>query len=152
MLLVLFGIAIVVFGVGMVLYMNDINHEIGVGMEIVGVFAVLAILTTSLIFAIIVSGQAVIDDKIAMYQEENAIIEQQVAVVVEDYMIHEDAMYSKAKIESPIVLAQMYPELKSNELCAKQIDIYIANNGKIKSLKEAKIEGSVYRWWLDFGR
>ena len=144
--------AIAVFGIGTLLYHFDSLDDLALGMQIVGVLAVIVILATSLIFGVIVSKHTVIDEKIAMYQEENASIERQVAVVVEDYMIHENVMYDKAKVESPIVLAQMYPDLKSNELCQQLINVYIENNEKLKSLKESKIDGSVYRWWLYFGR
>ena len=152
MLWVLLVVAIAVFEIGSWLYHFDIIDDLGLGMQIVSVLAVIVILATSLIFGVIVSKHTVIDEKIAMYQEENASIERQVAVVVEDYMIHENVMYDKAKVESPIVLAQMYPELKSNELCQRLIDIYVENNETLKSLKESKIDGSVYRWWLYFGR
>lgn len=99
-----------------------------------------------------VSGLRVIDDKIAMYQAENVAIEAQVDALVQNYMEHEASVFDNAKAKSPIVLAQMYPELRSDELVAAQLDIYVANNEKIKELKLAEIEGSIDRWWLYFGR
>ena len=45
-----------------------------------------------------------------------------------------------------------FPELKSNELVKKQMDVYVCNNDKIKKLKEEKLEYSVARWWLYFGK
>ena len=48
------------------------------------------------------------------------------------------------------MLFSMYPELKSNELATKQINLYISNNAEIKKLKEAKLDYEVYKWWLFF--
>jgi hypothetical protein len=43
------------------------------------------------------------------------------------------------------------PKLKSNELVVKEIDVYVKNNNKIKSLKEDKINYNADKWWLYFG-
>ena len=43
------------------------------------------------------------------------------------------------------------PELKSNELTNKQMDVYINNNAKIKELKERKIDTKTIKWLLYFG-
>ena len=51
-----------------------------------------------------------------------------------------------------IVLTQLYPELKSNEMVNKQIDIYQENNNKIKDLKEERINNEIAKWWLYFGK
>ena len=48
-------------------------------------------------------------------------------------------------------LVTLYPELKADTLVAKQIEIYTNNNQKIKELKEQKLYGKVYKWWLYFG-
>ena len=58
----------------------------------------------------------------------------------------------EVKPENYITLVSLYPELKADALVSKQIEIYISNNEKIKELKEFKINGSIYRWWLYFGR
>lgn len=80
------------------------------------------------------------DQKIQMYQEENEKIEEDVNVIITQYMEHENETFDMSKIESSTVLIQMYPELKSNELVSKQIDIYNENNKKIKKLKLEKIK------------
>ena len=65
-------------------------------------------------------------------------------------MNHESEVFDRSDTESLIVLIQMYPELKSDELVKNQIDVYISNNNKIKSLKEAKINYELSKWWLYF--
>ena len=91
------------------------------------------------------------DQKIQMYQEENEKIEENVNVIITQYMEHENETFDMSKIESSTVLIQMYPELKSNELVSKQIDIYNENNKKIKKLKLEKIKNQKAKFYLYFG-
>ena len=88
--------------------------------------------------------------QISMYQQENNKIEADVNIIVSNYLKHESQTFNMSKITSPIVLIQLYPELKSNALVSKQIDIYCKNNNKIKQLKNEYIEANVSRWWLYF--
>ena len=99
----------------------------------------------------IVKGR-VLDDKIAMYIEENQNIEIQMNDLVEQYMNYESGTYGELKGESSITLVSLYPELKADTLVAKQIEVYIDNNAKIKELKEKKIDLSAKKWWLYFGK
>ena len=92
-----------------------------------------------------------VDKKIEMYQEENAIIEQQINDLVTNYMEYEQNTFKDFKSESSITLVSLCHELKSDELVQAQIDTYIENNNKIKKLKEAAIDLSVLKWWLYFG-
>lgn len=91
------------------------------------------------------------DQKIQMYQEENEKIEEDVSVIITQYMKHENETFNMSKIKSSTVLIQMYPELKSNELVSKQIDIYNENNKKIKKLKLEKIKNQKAKFYLYFG-
>lgn len=100
---------------------------------------------------ILVNGRT-LDDKIAMYEQENAAIEQSVDVLVKDYYKHESDTYSSLKPENAVLFASAYPELQSNELATKQLKIYVDNNNKIKELKEDQINLSKHRFWLYFGR
>lgn len=113
--------------------------------------AFIVLLVISIIVGIgVVSGRK-IDDKIAMYVEENQNIETQMNALVEQYMNYESGTYGELKGESSITLVSLYPELKADALVTKQIEVYIANNEKIKELKENKIDLSAKRWWLYFG-
>lgn len=91
------------------------------------------------------------DQKIQMYQEENEKIEEDVSVIITQYMKHENETFNMSKIKSSTVLIQMYPELKSNELVSKQIDIYNEKNKKIKKLKLEKIKNQKAKFYLYFG-
>jgi hypothetical protein len=98
------------------------------------------------------------DKKIEMYEEENNNIQNSVSQIVESYKNYEQNTYSESlkSIDTNntdiIVLTQLYPELKSNEMVNKQIDIYQENNNKIKDLKEERINNEIAKWWLYFGK
>ena len=91
-----------------------------------------------------------IDEKIALYEEENIKIETQIAAVVNEYQEFEHSIITECKPESAMTLVTLYPDLKSDTLVAKQIETYIANNNKIKELKEAKINQLIIGWWFNF--
>lgn len=95
-------------------------------------------------------GHLIIDDKIALYESENIVIEQRIDGVISNYQEYEQETFSSLKADSIDVVFSMYPELKSNELITKQIEIYMENNKKIKELKEEKLNYRIYKWWLFF--
>lgn len=159
MLILLCVIGAVILGIGIFvyakygdkLYRNDkywiYNLLNGVGS---------VILCTSLIVLIIVgifySSCITIDDKIEIYKKENAKIEDQMSIIVENYMEYESETFEKFKHEDSVTLVSLYPELKSNELVAKQIGVYIANTEEIKRLECERLQYKVYAWWLFFGK
>lgn len=152
MTLVILGISILLMVIGYVLFYYTAYEEVGAPIIVVSIMSLIVSIIATVYFGVNVKSNDVIDDKIAMYQEENTKIEEQIAIVVSDYMEHESKVFDSAKASSPVILVQLYPELKSDELIKSQIDIYIANNEKIKDLKLKKINDSVYRWWLYFGK
>lgn len=94
----------------------------------------------------------VIDDKIAMYTEENAKIEASIDSLVSEYMAYESNTLINFKDSDSIALVSLYPELKSDELVKAQIETYQENNAVIKELKAKKLNISVSKWWIYFGR
>lgn len=101
--------------------------------------------------AVQVSNLSVINEKIAMYEQENAKIEQQIETAITAYQQHEKDVFTEVKPDSYIQLVSIYPELKSDTLVKEQIKTYQSNNKKIKELKVTAINGNVKRWWLYFG-
>lgn len=99
-----------------------------------------------------VATERILDSKIEMYQEENARIEQSIDTLVKSYLQHERDTFKDLKTdESPITLVTLFPELKSDALMQQQMEIYVANNQTIKSLREQKIEIARKKWLLNFG-
>lgn len=118
------------------------------------IFSILTIIFFIWTFSLIntVGTGATIDQKIAMYQEENFAIEESIDVTVKSYMDFEASTYIELKDKEVINLVSLFPELKSDTLIQQQIEVYVSNNKKIKELKEAKIDLSKAKWKLYFGR
>ena len=94
----------------------------------------------------------VIPKQIAMYEEENAVIEEKISSTVQHYMEYEKGIiYEVADNESPISLVSLYPELSSDKLVSAEIDVYISNNKMIKELKAEEISKSSYKFAIYFG-
>ena len=152
MILLIFGICILMIVGGFILDEktgadSDLCFGIsGIGM-VVGFFALLGLI----IVGVNVKSLSVIDDRIAMYEEENARIEQQIADVVEQYQKYETDIFREVAPESSVTMVSLYPELKSDSLVQSQIEIYTENNKTIRDLRDKQIKGNVYRWWLYFG-
>lgn len=104
-----------------------------------------------LLIASLISGLN-LDSRIELYQSQNAEIESKVQATVASYLAHERQTYKDLKPDNAIAVVSAYPELHSNELVKKQIEVYEDNNKKILGLKEEKLNQSVYKWWLYFGR
>lgn len=107
------------------------------------------ILAISIIIGLILCGfytasGSIIDKKIAMYEEENVKIENSIDIIVKEYQEYEVEMYDT------MTAAMLFPELASNTLVQKQIEIYVNNNQQIKALRENKLNHNLYGWWLFF--
>ena len=104
-----------------------------------------------------ISQLKIADRKIEMYQKENNNIQNQVAEIVKNYQDYEQNTYTESlknidiSNTDVVVLTQLYPDIKSNEMVNKQIQIYQDNNNKIKEIKEEKLNNEICKWWLYFG-
>lgn len=120
------------------------------------------LLMTLMIIALIIIGVSaymihqckyVIPAQIAMYEEENALIEEKVSNTVTKYMEYEkDIVIEVSPDDDAFTLVSLYPELGSDVLVSNEIEIYVSNNNKIKELKSEALNISNYRFWLYFGR
>ena len=152
MILLIFGICILMIIGGCILdgktgADSDLCFGIsGIGM-LVGFFALVFLI----VVGVKVKSLSVIDDRIVMYEEENARIEQQIADVVEQYQKYETDIFREVAPESAVTMVSLYPELKSDSLVQAQIEVYTENNKTIRDLRDKQIKGNVYRWWLYFG-
>lgn len=116
-----------------------------------GTIPLAACVIVAISLAVQVSNLSVINEKIAMYEQENTKIEQQIETAVTAYQQHEKDVFTEVKPDSYMQLVSIYPELKSDTLVKEQIKTYQSNNKKIKELKVTAINGNVKRWWLYFG-
>lgn len=94
-----------------------------------------------------------VDEKIAMYEEENIKIEEKVRNSVKGYMDFEKDTYINLVDNADLqTLLIKYPELNSNELVKMEIETYKENSQKIKELKEKSITRHRKAWWIYFGK
>ena len=151
MVIVIFAVALLLVFVGVNLVDRDFETAgtiVGTGSAAVAVVAFI----TFIVLCVKVSELGVLDQKIQMYEEENARIEAQISEAVTQYQAYEKEVFVEVAPESAVTLVALYPELKADTLVQKQVEIYIKNNQTIKGLKEKQINGTVLKWWLYFGR
>lgn len=162
MLIVLFIIFLAMIIIGYILedwgfYEHDIVGILGVGGIILGCIAEFFIVCCIIDCAVCISQLKVADTKIKIYEEENNNIQNSISEIVENYKDYEQNTYSESlknidiSDTNIVVLTQLYPDLKSNEMVIKQIQIYQDNNNEIKKLKGNKIDYQTAKWWLYFG-
>jgi len=92
-----------------------------------------------------------VNEKVTLYQTENDRIENEISTIVENYKNYEKSTFGELKSKDVTTMVTLFPELKSDNLVKKQIDIYNNNKKKIVELKEEIINAKPLRWWLYFG-
>ena len=157
MILVILGVGLVITGIGAFIYYKfyddlPISAEwlcwVPLGSGIV--ISVISLIVT-ICLGVSLSGSMTIDEKIAIYQEENTKIETIVNCAVEEYKDYESNALKDLKYDSPEILCALYPELKSNSLVSEQMALYVNNNQIIKELRITKLNYRLTAWWLYFG-
>ena len=148
----LLGIAFFVSGLLILLktQYGDENPYSYIGM-VIGGLIVLGSFITMIVGGVIISKERVIHQQIAMYEEENTKIESSVTQTVERYLEHELNIFENLQGENIQTLLVVYPEINGNELVKKQIEIYVNNNDKVRTLKEQKLNIEVWKFWVYFG-
>lgn len=154
MILVILILGILMAVGGTILYykLDGDKDTIGTSLQIIGAIIIIISTIASIILFISVIDRVGIEKNIAMYEEENTKIEQQIADVVTQYQEYEAGIFTEVTPESAMTLVALYPELKSDTLVQSQIEVYADNNKQIKELKCKAINASVIRWWLYFGK
>lgn len=149
MLSVLIMICCIVMLAGIIFIKDD---EVRVAVFVISFLGVVVFGVVGAVYLSEIIEGRYIDERIALYESENAEIEQNINELVEQYMQYEADTYSNLKGESGITLVSLYPELKSNELVQEQCDLYISNKKCVLELKEQRIRVSENKWWLYFGK
>lgn len=152
MTLLILGISVALFITGIVLYERSVKYEdvFYIMNWITGTILLVVFAGAITLFGILVSNSGV-SEKIKLYQSENEQIENTVYTMVKEYMEYEKKTYKEFDKEQAMSYVSLYPDLKSNELVAKQIEVYTANKTKLNELKEQQIDREKIKWWLYFG-
>lgn len=138
-----------------IISMNIYKRNYGEMAGAIYALSVLCFFTALVAYIVVISiilNEPIIDSKIELYQAQNSEIESKIQDTVASYLAHEKQTYKDLRPDNAITIALAYPELHSNELVKKQIEVYEDNNKKILGLKEEKLDQSIYKWWLYFGR
>ena len=152
MITVLLGIAFVVTIIGIVGgCINGWSDGVWYALSIVGAILVLIFGTIFVCDTQTLATADTINQKIQMYEEENTEIEAKMDELVKYYMEYEKDTYESLKAESSITLISYFPELKSDEMVKKQLDVYYQNAADIKALREELIDISKAKWRVYFG-
>lgn len=149
MIILLIVLTIIITTLITIFVFDDYDEEIPIS---VGGFLLVVEIIALLICIHKLISFRVIDDKIELYKKQNKNIEEKIELVVKEYKDFEKDTFTNLKADSYITLVNLYPDLKSDEMVKKQIDLYEENNKKITSLKEEKINKTIYRWWVYFGK
>lgn len=146
-------LVVMIIGIILLLYFGDGEALglIGGIFAIIAGFAMIGLFITDMVFVGKINTANVIDSQIAIVQEENTELEEQICSAVENYLKHEGDIFQSLDITTAIGLYSAYPNLKSNELVQSLIETYQANTSEIKALKMKKTEVSKYKWLVYFG-
>lgn len=90
--------------------------------------------------------------QIAVLEERNSEVLEQIEPFVEHFLKYEKDSYNELKINSNTVIAlSAYPELKGNEFIMKQINVILENQKEITKLKLDQASLNGYKIWLFMG-
>ena len=147
-ILILISIAIIILG----LFVYQDEEDIGTFITGAGIIGFIIKIISLICCISSLVGARVIDQRIELYQNKNKEIEEKMEIVVKNYMEYEGNTYKELKTDSYIQLINLYPDLKADQLVQQQINLYIENNNKIIQLKEEKMNKTIYKWWVYFGK
>lgn len=158
MLIILFtiGIVLIILGcIGMYSRKWRIEFDFSVAMTVLG-SCITAVVSLFMIIAITFSIKIPqMEERVVIYQEENARIEEQIKTAIEAYQDYEQEMFDKVDLdkitsEKLILLTSLYPELKADTMVQTQIQVYIDNTTALRELRIKKLDYELWRWWICF--
>lgn len=114
------------------------------------VFAIIFGIWTLWNIFIVASGFG-IQEKIQIYEEQNAQIEQSIDAAVKAYCEHEQITYVQISDGAVALVAAAYPELASSELVKTQMEVWTSNSKELKDLKSDLVDFHRAQYFLYFG-
>lgn len=92
-----------------------------------------------------------IQEKIEIYENQNAQIEQSIDAAVKAYCEHEQITYVQMSDGAVALVAAAYPELASSELVKTQMEVWTSNSHELKKMKSKLVDFNKARYFLYFG-
>lgn len=100
---------------------------------------------------IVVASGFGIQEKIQIYEDQNAQIEQSIDAAVKAYCEHEQITYTQMSDGAVALVAAAYPELASSELVKTQMEVWTSNSHELKELKSKLVDFHRAQYFLYFG-
>ena len=113
------------------------------GCAIFGIWTIWNIITVASGFGI--------QEKIQIYEDQNAQIEQSIDAAVKAYCEHEQITYVQMSDGAVALVAAAYPELASSELVKTQMEVWTSNSHELKDLKSKLVDFHRAQYFLYFG-
>lgn len=114
------------------------------------VFAIIFGIWTLWNIIIVASGFG-IQEKIEIYEEQNAQIEHSIDAAVKAYCEHKQITYTQMSDGAVALVAAAYPELASSELVKTQMEVWTFNTHELKELKSDLVDFHRAQYFLYFG-
>lgn len=92
-----------------------------------------------------------VEEKIEIYEDQNAQIEQSIDAAVKAYCEHEQITYVQMSDGAIALVAAAYPELASSELVKTQMEVWTSNSYELKKLKSNLVDFHRAQYFLYFG-
>ena len=152
MLYVILGIAVLIILLGIFICTKD--DDIGLGFCVFGELSFIG--TFIAIIACLGcynSTKSTAKEQIAVIEEQNTIILEQLEPLVNKYMEYEKDTYKEFKLsgEKLLLISQAYPELKSDTFVQTQIDTVLKNQNRIMAIKLSIARLNAYKLWICMG-
>lgn len=151
MIILMIAIGILLVAVGIIIDIKTDSLEMGVIISVIGGAHAILWILPCIFVGIAISSGTTLEEKISLMEAENSNIDTQICEIVEGYKDFEKSTLEGVSNKSANVLVELYPDLKTNELVQKQMEIYMSNKNKVVSLQEDLINQKPLRWWLYFG-
>ena len=143
MLVLLLGLAIILFVVCFIVEekTEDFKSEVFGSLALCFGLIILGLIIAISILAPKAASESVYDDKIAVYEEDNAAIESFLERIAGSHVEYEQDSFAEGTTES-----------KYDAIVQQQLVVYIDNNAKIKDLKLEKSNIPKIKWIIYFGK
>lgn len=152
MFIVFFVISLVCISLGVILWFKKPYSDAGATVFAISLVMLVVVIICCLFNVNKIVKANTLEQKIVVYQEEMTNIENNINPVVQNYLDHEKETYTALTPDNAVIFASIYPELSSNEIVQKQLNIYNEYLISIKNLKLEIAEISTAKWWLYFGQ
>lgn len=152
MLVVFFVICLVCISLGIIIWIKKPYSDVGSTVFAISLVVLVVVIICCLFNVNKIVKANTLEQKITVYQEEMTNIENSINPVVQNYLDHEKETYTALTPDNAVIFASIYPELSSNEIVQKQLNIYNEYLISIKNLKLEIAEISTAKWWLYFGQ